>query len=568
MSSNLPQTYVTYREITGSRADKQEFIQKLKRFSSKTMLGVCSVVNLTLAQWEDGYDEQAHARLVRTFFGPDLANALLAMRRPVFHRHQLLFLAQEALRHCEVGRQDQVRPSQNRELGILMLMASELLADPASRAPTRSQELARRIASVLPDMETNGPLSYHRKMARSVAMCTRFADQLRGATNFFDVDTLFRDATGISLEMFYALTFGSVSRFLKLEQIKASKNISDYALHPNFFRKCRSVTPTELERFFSYVSADATSYADQIRKKNPKRSDFTVLRNKPLFADGGQYWPLDISLLADKLESGVFWSAHDQIDEKKKRDKFHQFWGDVFERYAAWVIGASVDGKINRFVPNPRYRGREQDQVCDGIVVSGATAIFIESKGSTLSAKGKYGGDANVLDAELSQKFLGTQSSRKGVHQLVDALQSLFAKNPPDEISGLDLRSIDTVIPLVLTRDDIGSAFNFSAYLNFHFQELVQGICFTRAVSPLSAASIDEFERLSPYLVDVSLSEVLLARIDLDPDLLFPLWFGGNAVLATLEGRASPLLEAEIEKLGEICINRLGIKDEDVQPAS
>jgi len=55
---------------------------------------------------------------------------LLATGRPVFHRHQLLFVAQEALRHCEVARQSPVPLPEAKEAGILLLMASELLASP------------------------------------------------------------------------------------------------------------------------------------------------------------------------------------------------------------------------------------------------------------------------------------------------------------------------------------------------------------------------------------------------------------------------------------------------------
>jgi hypothetical protein len=117
--------------------------------------------------------------------------------------------------------------------------------------------------------------------------------------------------------------------------------------------------------------------------------------------------------------------------------------------------------------------------------------------------------------------------------------------------------------PVLLARDDIGSAFNLSAYLNFHFQELIRGTNFTRTVSPLCAVSVDDFERLAPYLADVSLREILMARLSGDKDLVFPLWLSGNAVLSNLEPRPSPLLTAEIEKLGEICRVRLGLPDDE-----
>ena len=516
---------------------------------------------MVLTQLTDGYDEDGHTRLVHSFFPAKLARILLATGRPVFHRHQLLFVAQEALRHCENRNEIPVSLPDVRGAGIMMLMASELLASRASRRPASSEELARRISSILPDMETNGPLTYHRRMARSLAMCTQFADQLRGTKNYFDVRRLFHDGTEIELDTFYALLFGCVSRFLNLKEIKASMNLAPYAVGAEFFRKCTAITPNELTRFFDYMSADAASFAAEVLAKNPHRNEFTVFRNRPLFADNGKYLPLDLSLLADKMESGVFWSVHNQVDSKK-RDNFHQFWGEVFELYISWLIGASVDGKINKFFARPRYLKRVGAEVCDAIVLSGTSAILIECKGSTFTAKGKYGGDSKALDAELRQKFVGTETSRKGVRQLVDAIKSLFAKDARDVIADVDLQKVENVIPIILTRDDIGSAFNFSAYLNFHFQELIQGIGFTHSVSPLSALSAADLESVSPYLVDMSLSDALLARIAADKDLVFPFWNNENAVLKNLQARPSLLLNEQIERLGEICIARLRPPDD------
>jgi hypothetical protein len=519
---------------------------------------------MVLTQWVDGYDEKSHARLVRTFFDPPFAAALLATRRPVFHRHQLLYVAQEALRHCEVTHEISVTLPKAKEAGILFLMASERLASPPSRRSIASEELARRISSILPDMETNGPSTYHRKMARSLSMSTRFADQLQGTKNYFDIRMLFREATLLDLDAYYALLFGCFSRFLNLEKIKASLNLNDYAVGRDYFKMCSSVTPEELNKFFAYISADATNFSAEVRAKNPHRNEFTILRNKPLFDDGGLYRPLDLSMLADKMESGVFWSVNGQVDAKK-RDQFHTFWGVVFERYASWLISSSVDGEVNKFIPSPRYLTSGLE-VCDGIVLSRTSAILIEYKGSTLTAMGKYGDDPSGLDAELKKKFVGTQGARKGVRQLADAINKLFGPNARDQISGIDLTKTENVIPLLLTRDDIGSAFNFSAYLNFQFQELIRGTDFTRIVTPLSAVSVDDVEILAPYLVDLALDEVLMARVIADKELVFPLWLGDNAVLSKLESRPSSLLTAEIEKLGEICRARLGLPDDEPLP--
>lgn len=557
----LPQTYWIFKEVMGGRATYGDFVRRLKQFPRSTLLRVCSVFNIVLTQWADGYDVEYHARLVRLCFSAPDAAALLAVPRPVFHRHQLLFVAQEALRHCTEENKKMVTKPPWGRVGLLLLIASELLAVPKAKGETASEELARKISSVLADIETNGPSTYQRKMARTIAMCTRFADELRGSKNFFDIRELFRKANGIELETFYALLFGCFSRFMDLKQIKDSQNLSDFAVSPEFFRTCHAIKADELTNFFEYVSADSAAYAREVRDRKPHHNEFTVLRNRPLFADNGLYRPLDLSLLADKMESGVFWSVNGKLGSEK-REHFHQFWGDVFELYARWLIGSSVDGTINKFYPDPRYSERPDDQVCDALVISGRSAVFIECKGSTFTANGKYGGDPKVLDLELKTKLVGTPSKRKGVWQLVDAIENLYRRDSPDSIDGVNVRDVDAVFAVVLTRDDIGSAYNISAYLNLHFQELIKNRDTLCPIMPLSCISADDVERLTPYLSDVSLGDILSARISGDSSLVFPLWYGDNTVLEGLQDRPATLLNADINRMEKMCEVQLGLQDD------
>lgn len=557
--SSRPIPYLIFQEITGVPASADDFVRRIKQFSRGMLLRIIGIFNIIVTQWVDGHDESGQAWLVNQVFPRSLAMKILATRRPAFHRHQLLFIAQEALRQCDDANKHE--PPMN-DIGLIMLMASELLVVRRPKGTTQSQELARRISSVLGDMETNGPSGYQRKMARSIAMCTRVADELRSTKNFFDVRELFHAANGLELETFYALLFGCLSPFLQPKKIRRFSNLSDFGVPADFFRTCSAITSGELSAFLEYISADSNRYVAEIRRTNPHPNDFTVLKDRPMFADKGLYRPIDVHLLADKMESGIFWSVNGHLPPEK-REHFHQFWGDVFELYATWLLSSSVNSDVNKLYPNPRYEKAQHGQVCDSILVSGRSAVFIEFKGSTFSANGKYGGDARVLDGELTKKLVGSRTSRKGVRQLVHAIQDLCGRGIPNAIDGLDVNDIDAVFPLIVTRDDIGSAFNSNAYLNFHFQELIKDIDLVRSVMPLCCISADDLERLTPYLADISLAEILSARIAGDGSLVTPLWHGENRVLDKLPGRPAKLLDAEVEKLEEMCRERLGLKDEE-----
>jgi hypothetical protein len=551
-------TYLIGRELTGRATTHEEFRKRLQLFSRGAVLRLSSILNMLLSKWAGDYDFQAHAKLVRSFFPPRTAAAMIETKRLAFHRHQLLFVAQEALRYCSDDARDMTTPYWG-GFGVVLLMASDLLDTAFPSGGTPSEDLARKICRLLPDMEANGLQSYQTKIARSYAMTSRFIEPFRGKANFFDVPKLFEAATGVPLETYQALLFGSISRFAKLDELKKSQNPVDFAVPQSWFTQT-SVPPETTKRFFDYVSANSEGFAKIVAEKKPHTNDFTVFRDKPMFGDSGNFFPLDLALLAEKFESGPFWRVHNQL-RNGERENFHSFWGSVFEAYVNWMMSCSVDGKTNRFYPDPRYAGKPTEQVCDGIVICGRCAILLEYKSSTFTVAGKYGGNPRQLDAELQSKLVGTAKSRKGVFQLADAVEKLSRPENPEQIEGVDMYEIATVFPLLIIRDDMGSAFYMNAYLNWHFQQMIKGKRFLRSVTPLFCMSSDDIEKLSPFLRDSSLAEALSARYKPDKSLNFSFWTVENSVLARKGKRFPSLLVDETEKLGEMMATRLGLKD-------
>jgi hypothetical protein len=552
-------TYIIARELTGRVTTEEEFRNRLRRFSRNSVVRLSSVLNLVLSNWAGDYDFDAHEKLARSFFPPPIATRIINSKRLAFHRHQLLFVAQQALRHCGDGAREMTPPYWG-GFGVVLLMASELLYTPVPHGGTPSEELARKVCQILPDMEVNGIQSYQNKIARSYAMTSRFIEPFRGKANFFDVSKLFENAAGVPLETYQALLFGSVSRFTKLDDLKKSVNPADFAVPEGWFRNT-TVSSERIERFFEFVSGSAESFAKAVIEKKPNPNDFTIFRDKPMFQEQGHFYPTDLSFLAEKFESGTFWRVHNSL-QPSERANFHSFWGNVFESYITWIMSSSVDGKTNRFCPDPKYAGRPTDQVSDGIVICGRSAVVIEYKSSTFTVAGKYGGDAAKLDSELKSKLVGTDEARKGVHQLADAVQKLCRQKDPDQVEGLDMYGITTVFPLIITRDDLGSAFYMNAYLNWHFQALIKGKRFLRSVTPLFCMSANDLENLSPFLADTSLADILSARYKQDKKLMFSLWTVENAVLQRRGPRKSTLLNHEIEMLGAMIETQLGLKEQ------
>src|ERR1700722_2538751 len=141
-------TYLIGRELTGKPTTHEEFRNRLQLFSRSAVLRLTSILNMLLSKWAGDYDFAAHAKLVRSFFPPRTAAAIIETKRLAFHRHQLLFVAQEALRHCGDDARDMTGPYWG-GFGVVLLMASDLLDTAFPAGATPSEELARKICRVL-----------------------------------------------------------------------------------------------------------------------------------------------------------------------------------------------------------------------------------------------------------------------------------------------------------------------------------------------------------------------------------------------------------------------------------
>jgi len=132
----------------------------------------------------------------------------------------------------------------------------------------------------------------------------------------------------------------------------------------------------------------------------------------------------------------------------------------------------------------------------------------------------------------------------------------------PDKIEGIDMTQVTTVFPLIITRDDLGSALGTNAFLNLHFQELLKGKRYPRSVTPLFCLSSDDLEKLSAYLPDCALADVLSARHKRDKMLQSSFWLVENSVLKKKGERKPTVLVGESGKLGRMMAERLGLKDD------
>ena len=463
-------TYFTFSELNnGVAAPPDQFRTELSKFNGILVVYVCGVMNSLIMDW------QGHARLdaveffVRNSFIPEAAQRIVAALnsplepRGVYHRQQLLFVAKEALSVCpEVGGNDPLVAAHSGAMARVLLMANDLLPKRVTSPAPTADQMMNVMSEFIPIGEASGFQNPIHKILRTRLMFDRFLPQ-EGKYR-----STFATITGVPLEDYFALCFATLCRYVDLDLKKYQSDPSSFILAPGWY----GTTPIDaavIGRFLKELSAPFDEFKAVLGRRACAPNDFTCFRGKPYLKDDANHLLVDPVFLAEKGESGIFWAINHALN-RDQRLQFHRDWGTAFERYVNWLMDGSVDGRMNRLHKNPKFWDNGEE-VCDAILLCDDSVVFMESKGATFTAEAKYGADPAKLRNEIQEKFVEAEGRRKGIGQLAARIEQVFNRKSPRAIEGIDISRVRKVYPVLITRDDIGSALVINAYLASKFRE-------------------------------------------------------------------------------------------------
>jgi hypothetical protein len=549
-------TYLRISDISDVPAPTLgEFRADLAKYALSGVAYICSVANAGLRHWQGNKDNEGHDKLLRDAFPADLANYIIrrcndpANPRAVFHRRQFLFVMKQALEVCgSTGLEPTASPYWG-GLGRMFLAANDLLRATSSSGASIKDQMPAVISDFIPITEACGFHQPLNKVIRGYLLWNRFMpDQEK--RKFADI---FKCTTGIPVTTYQALALASSTKYVNLDSKAFASDPQSFPLSENWFR--RMTLPAEhVNGFLEDVSAHPDQFKEFLATRNTGLDDFTFLRNKPFFRHGDQLFPIDVGFALEKFETGPFWTVHGHLDPKA-RIQLHASWGKAFESYVNWLISQSSGTDKNTIYQNPHFSNG--DELCDTVIICGKSAIFIETKGSTFTAKSKYGGSPETLKSEIDEKLVGTsKGEKKGVRQLADAIARVFGGK--ESVENLDFSRIDKVFPLIITRDDLGGGLVVNAYLAGKFREALSRKVSRRVtITPLFSLSSQDLESISSYLRDISLSSLLEARYAHDPQLLSTFWAVENDLIRRLGYRRPDVLKPVYEEIIQAVKNDL-----------
>ncbi len=516
-------TIISFKDVTGNSCTVEQLKSFLSQHNRSEILFLCALLNTVLETWTGKVREDVHGQLVQMAFLPEHASRLKGIMsssshpRVVFHRAQIMFVAKQAVLCCQDDETvlDRFRHPYWGGLGLAFLMANDLLHfDFAYRDGTTNQQALIRMTHSIPLLES-GITSFDNRIGRAWLMLKKFGPA-PSSRSYLNIEEAFLSAAGLSTEEYLAFCVGMSSHYLALNFDQITKMEDSIGLTKEWFTKAH-INPKSVDHFLEDVSAPPTTLATQFLSRNWGPLDMTWFRDKPVCRlKGSIFVALDAKYLAEKMDSGIFWRIHRSLPSPKDKEQLHNYWGIAFENYMNWLLEQACRNSQNRFYPSPRYENG--NQVCDAIIVCGSDAVFVEYKGSTFTAESKYKGDLTELAAEIEDNLIGTETKRKGIRQLTHAILSVFDKQAPATVTDVDLSRINTIFPVLVTRDDIGGCWGISHYLQmkadgfFNRRKIKPKI-----VTPIFCLSSEGIEGLSAYLQDERFSHLLHGWYSEDP---------------------------------------------------
>jgi hypothetical protein len=527
-------------------------MSQITPFSMKSFVPWCYITNTTpgtheqfrelLKQWRPSAVLVAIAQLSIAFgYGPENETAAKGDKEakwiqflfkpiyvPVVQRHakaggiiffqgQLRYLASEVIRQVPLPSED-LPPPENDDLGELLLRAGELLYQKFPKLEEKYDQIANNVSRFLPIYEIDSPIDPMMQFLRFYIMLTVSIPRMPANLRLFDVPALFEKIMGFPLQTYCEFLTTFAIHALEERSKEIGTVINDCGIRFSVFM--HSTVPAELiEQMFKTVSFSLETLAPP--KEPIGYADFEALRNEPYLLNNATIYCLDYEFALAKGESGALWRVLNNFETNKEKELYLSFWGNIFEDHVAWIFETYASKKHNAVYPSPKYLNDPTREICDCIIICGTTAILIETKLATCKATTRYSGKYEPMRKFLEDRLVTGGNKPKGVAQLLNVIQNLTSAAPGSLPPWL--AAIRKFIPLVITKDEIGSSWSVNCYLNERFNDQIERKKYKGyTITPLVCMSASTLERSIFWMRKIAFSAILEDRMKADKHLEFP----------------------------------------------
>ena len=492
----------------GHPSSEEDLSQILHTFNYTDMLIALARINLLLQSREDFFISERC--LQKNFCSPILLNTISVSRELsrniIFNRESTLRLFDKSVRISDPHppRAPDATYDARYDLAKCYLIANGLLEGehPNFGENLTEEERNALLAALIPSFEYRRDSSPGAHIKYSLVRSKELLEGLqRRTSSTFDMDAIFSQATGLSLQdyQYLVLSILSVSLSYSLKDVLDGSEISvDTQRFPDLIPL--------YDRLLQHTCIPIDELALAIETTPSIPNEFLLLRKYPLMKIAeNRIVCIDIGFLLEKLETGIFWIIRDQLESEEagKGKEIIALRGQVFEDYAASIIKRALSDTAactERYIISPKYDHKEQAECTDIAVLSDDTLILLECKAPLLSAKTKFSGDfCNLYDGIKCNAI-------KGVEQLWTAIQTLGHTDATQRrrVEEIDIPQVRKIYPVLVLSDRMFSFPFMNRFLDSEFQRLVtyNDLQEHLEIMPLTVLTIENLESLEPYLSD------------------------------------------------------------------
>ena len=492
----------------GHPSSEEDLSQILHTFNYTDILFILARINLLLQSREDFF--RSERCLQENFCSPILLNTISVSRELsrniIFNRESTLRLFDKSVRISDPHspRAPDATYDARYDLAKCYLIANGLLEGehPNFGENLTEEERNALLAALIPSFEYRRDSSPGAHIKYSLVRSKELLEGLqRRTSSTFDMDAIFSQATGLSLQdyQYLVLSILSVSLSYSLKDVlDGSEIFVDTQRFPDLIPL--------YDRLLQHTCIPIDELALAIETTPSIPNEFLLLRKYPLMKIAeNRIVCIDIGFLLEKLETGIFWIIRDQLESEEagKGKEIIALRGQVFEDYAASIIKRALSDTAactERYIISPKYDHKEQAECTDIAVLSDDTLILLECKAPLLSAKTKFSGDfCNLYDGIKPNAI-------KGVEQLWTAIQTLGHTDATQRrrVEEIDIPQVRKIYPVLVLSDRMFSFPFMNRFLDSEFQRLVtyNDLQEHLEIMPLTVLTIENLESLEPYLSD------------------------------------------------------------------
>ncbi len=493
--------FVTWHELTGERPSNELLRSRLSAYALQPVLLGLARISAQLVTWQKRQNADGELEAVRQIlpkYYPAIKQLCAATGdRIVLSRITILYVAKQALMACPLVGRDIDTPWDDEQVMSCCLMANDLLL---GRTPSPADTIIDKAASLLPFNNYLPDPDDPFEIPRNLLLINDIAPQLAGIrSDYRDLAQEFHAATKLSPQEFCESAYCVAAKFIT--DLAAQNNPAGLVLTADYFRHTK--IPEALAEFVGHYTIALDALQQKLRKKPSLDDDFLIFQDHPLIEFlPGHHMCIDPGFLLDKAGKSFYWTLHAGTSPRKQQDHLLGYWAAVVEKYLQWLTERTYLGG-GTLASNPYFPNG--DEACDLMIKEGSRLVLIEIKASVLTAKAKYGFDANLLQEELLLKAIhGEDRKRKGIAQLSHNIQRFYDGEP---INGIKCDQISTIYPMIVFLD---KSFT-SPYLGPLYKQHFDRARFKRRplTTPPYAITVSDFESILTRTYKHTLTDIV-----------------------------------------------------------